>query len=260
MKNIVQTIFLLAIIAIQVKVFGQDSVKFEMVFVEGGTFTMGCTPEQKNCDKSSKPAHQVTLDDFYIGKYEVTQAQWEALMGSNHSEFKGANRPADKINWQDTQKFIRALNRKTGLKYRLPTNAEWEYAARGGNQSKGYRYSGSDKLDEVAWYGKNSGDATHDVGTKKPNELGIYDMNGNVYEWINDWYTEYTTEPQNNPKGRGTPEGPINRASHTLRGGDFGNSKLVFFCIANREIFWDIPERLPSVGFRLAHDKVKKSK
>jgi formylglycine-generating enzyme required for sulfatase activity len=245
---------IVAIIAIQVKVFGQDSVKIEMVFVEGGTFTMGCTPEQKDCNFTSMPAHQVTLNDFYIGKYEITQAQWEAIMESpSHSKNKGANRPMEKINWQDAQKFIRALNRKTGLKYRLPTNAEWEYAARGGNKSKGYRYSGSDNLDEVAWDGKKS-ETTYDVGTKKPNELGIYDMSGSINEWVSDWYEDYTAEPQNNPKGPETGE------HHVLRGGDWINTELHFFCIANRVKFWDIPERLPIIGFRLAHDKIKKSK
>jgi formylglycine-generating enzyme required for sulfatase activity len=141
----------------------------------------------------------------------------------------------------------------TRLRYRLPTGAEWEYAARGGNKSKGYRYSGSDNLDEVAWHGKNSGDVSHDVGTKKPNELGIYDMSGNVHEWTNDWYIDYTVEPQNNPKGPETGE------YRTLRGGDFSNTEMRFNCIANRVQFWDIPDRLPIIGFRLAHDKVKKS-
>jgi formylglycine-generating enzyme required for sulfatase activity len=228
-----------------------------MVFVEGGTFTMGCTPEQKDCTDMSKPTHQVTLNDFYIGKYEVTQAQWEAVMESPiHSKYKGANRPADRINWQDAQKFIRTLNRKTGLKYRLPTDAEWEYAARGGNKSKGYRYSGSDNLDEVAWHGNNSKDETHDVGTKKPNELGIYDMTGNVGEWTSDWYGTYSAEPQNNPKGPETGE------FHTIRGGDWVSNpsrEPRFLCIANRVKFWDIPERLAIIGFRLAHDKVNKN-
>jgi formylglycine-generating enzyme required for sulfatase activity len=230
-----------------------------MVFVEGGTFTMGYIPEHKYSDWNSTPAHQVTLNDFYIGKYEVTQAQWEALMEVNRSDSKGPDKPVDNINFQDTQKFIRALNRKTGLKYRLPTEAEWEYAARGGNQSKGYRYSGSDNIDEVAWYANNSNGVSHDAETKKPNELGIYDMSGNIYEWTGDWYAPYTVEPQNNPKGPDKPEGPILEQFRILRGGSW-RDKEETLNVVHRARHWDVSERLYMMGFRLAHDKIKKSK
>ncbi|MDR1865794.1 MAG: formylglycine-generating enzyme family protein [Bacteroidales bacterium] len=190
-----------------------DSIK--MVFVQGGTFTMGCTAEQGGaCYDDEKPAHQVTLSDFYIGKYEVTQAQWKAVMGSNPSGFSGCdNCPVEQVSWDDVQEFIQKLNAGTGLNYRLPTEAEWEDAARGGAQSRGYKYSGSNSVDEVAWHWDNSGSKTHPVGTKKANELGIYDMSGNVYEWCSDWYGAYSSEAQTNPKG------PSSASDRVLRGG-----------------------------------------
>ena len=162
--------------------------QIEMVFVKGGTFMMGATPEQgSDAGDGEKPVHSVTVSDFYIGKYEVTQAQWKAVMGKNPSHYKGENRPVERVSWYDIQKFIEKLNAKTGKRYRLPTEAEWEYAARGGNQSKGYKYSGSNDIGSVAWYTNNSGDRTHPVGQKQPNELGLYDMTGNVWEWCSDW-------------------------------------------------------------------------
>ena len=193
----------------------------EMVFVEGGTFTMGCVPEQgDDCVADEKPAHRVTLGDFYIGKYEVTQGQWREIMGTDvrrqrdniHERLPlygvGDNYPMYYVNWYETQEFIRKLNEKTGGNYRLPTEAEWEYAARGGNKSRGYRYSGSDIIGEVAWYFENSGDnggnmngMTHQVGRKKENELGIHDMTGNVWEWVSGFYGIYSSEPQTNPEG-----------------------------------------------------------
>jgi formylglycine-generating enzyme required for sulfatase activity len=247
----VRFLILVALLGLQVCVKAQIP-EIEMVFVKGGTFIMGCTPEQKSCDETAKPAHQVTVDDFYIGKYEVTQAQWIAVMGSNPSEFKGDIKPVDNINWDDVQKFIRKLNSITGMKYRLPTDAEWEYAARGGTQSKGYRYSGSDKLDEVAWYGKDSGRGTKNVGTKnvgtkKANELDIHDMSGNVMEWTNDWYSDYTDAPQNNPKG------PETGKYHIHRGGDWGN-KSEFQAIVTR-FRCDFTNRFSLFGVRLALSK-----
>ena len=153
----------------------------EMVFVEGGTFTMGSTID--------KPAYQATLNSFRIGKFAVTQAQWVAVMGNNPSVFqKGDNYPVENVNWYDAQEFITKLNILTGKNYRLPTDTEWEYAARGGSKSKGYKYSGSNNLDDVAWFDDNSGKSTHPVGTKQPNELGIYDMSGNVWEWCSDYH------------------------------------------------------------------------
>jgi len=174
-----------------------DAMQIEMVFVEGGTFIMGCTSEQRDdCFDNEKPTHQVTLSDFYIGKIPVTQAQWKAIMGddNNPSRFKGDNLPVERVKWEDVQEFIERLNAMVSMNYRLPTEAEWEYAARGGNQSQGYKYSGSNEIDEVAWYAGNSGGAgeysdrkIHPTGTKNANELGIYDMSGNVKERVSDW-------------------------------------------------------------------------
>jgi formylglycine-generating enzyme required for sulfatase activity len=174
----------------------------EMVQVQGGTFWMGCSSEQQGeCESDESPLHSVTLGNFQIGKYEVTQAQWKLIMGSNSSNFKGDNLPVETVSWNDAQEFISRLNAATGKQYRLPTEAEWEFAARGGNQSKGYKYSGSHNIFDVAWYGDNSGSQTHPVGTKLPNELGIYDMSGNVWEWCNDWYGTYPASSQQSPMG-----------------------------------------------------------
>ena len=173
-----------------------------MVYVEGGTFMMGATAEQKSdADKNEKPVHQVTLSSFSIGKYEVTQEEWEAVMGSNPSDFKGKKKPVENVSWEDCQEFIRKLNSITGKNFRLPTEAEWEFAARGGNKSKGYKYAGSNTIDDVAWYRDNSDDHPHNVGTKSPNELGLYDMSGNVGEWCLDWYGKYSRSGQTNPIG-----------------------------------------------------------
>ena len=175
----------------------------DMVHVVGGTFMMGATAEQGSAaSEYEKPAHQVTLSGYYIGRYEVTQELWQAVMGNNPSNFKGdSRRPVECVSWNDCQKFIMKLNRMTGKRFRLPTEAEWEYAARGGNQSKGYKYSGGNTLDNVAWYWNNSGSATHPVGTKAPNELGLYDMTGNVYEICQDWSDSYSSDSQINPTG-----------------------------------------------------------
>jgi len=145
-----------------------------------------------DCSDYERPAHSVTVSNFYIGKYEVTQAQWKAVMGNNPSNTIGDNLPVENVSWNNVQEFISRLNAQTGKNYRLPTEAEWEYAARGGNLSKGFKYSGSNSLDEVAWYFENSNDRTHPVGSKKPNELGIYDMSGNVFEWCSNLFRYYT--------------------------------------------------------------------
>lgn len=191
----------------------QNLIK-NMVHVEGGTFTMGATSEQgTDAGKDEKPAHQVTLSSFSIGKYEVTQEEWEAMMGNNPSSFKGAKRPVERVSWTDCQEFIRKLNTMTGKRFRLPTEAEWEYAARGGIKSSGYKYAGSDNLDRVAWYESNSGNATHDIGQKSPNELGLYDMSGNVWEWCQDRYGGYSSNSQTNPSG------PSSGSIRVFRGG-----------------------------------------
>ena len=216
----------------------------EMVYVQGGAFTMGGTPEQGgDCWDDEKPAHPVTLSDFHIGKYEVTQAQWRAVMGNNPSRFKGDNLPVENVSWNDAQEFIRKLNTQTGKNYRLPTEAEWEYACRGGARSAHYKYSGSDTIGDVAWYDKNSGGKTHPVGTKSPNELGIYDMSGNVWEWCSDWWGNYNGKIQTNPQG------PSSGSKCVVRGGNWsGNAS---YCrVAYRG--YDSPDsRDKFLGFRV---------
>ena len=182
----------------------KKGISIDMVRVEAGTFTMGATPEMKDpdYDYDEKPTHQVTLtNDYYIGKYEVTQALWKAVMGYNPSAFKGDNLPLEQVSWDDCQEFISKLNSITGKTFRLPTEAEWEYAARGGKKSRGYQYSGSNNLSDVAWYKDNSDRKTHAVGSKQANELGIYDMSCNVREWCQDWYGSYSSSSQVNPIG-----------------------------------------------------------
>ena len=203
--------------ATQNRIVQVGNVQFEMVHVEGGTFRMGATEEQGyDAFDSGKPVHRVTLSSYLIGKHEVTQALWEELMGSNPSYNKqGGDYPVENVSWFDCREFIEKLNARTGMKFRLPTEAEWEYAARGGNRSKGYKYAGSDNLDEAGWYEDNSGNHTHPVGLKKPNELGLYDMSGNVWEWCQDWYGKYSSEAQTNPAG------PQSGYIRVLRGGSF---------------------------------------
>jgi len=189
---------------------------YNMVFVEGGTFTMGCKAEQGGeCVSDEQPAHQVNLSSFFIGKYPVTQAEWEAVMGNNSSDFKGARHPVNRVSWDDVQVFLERLNAQTGMKYRLPTEAEWEYAARGGKYSKGFKFSGSDDLGNVAWFEQNSDSSTHEVGLKQPNELGLYDMSGNVWEWCSDFFGDYSSDSQTNP------EGPTQGPYRVLRGGSW---------------------------------------
>ena len=185
-----------------------------MVYVPGGTFTMGATSEQgSEAESYEKPTHSVTLSSYYICKYEVTQALWRAVMGSNPSNFKDDNLPVEYVSWDDCQTFINRLNSYTGRNFRLPTEAEWEFAARGGNYSRHYKYSGSNYISDVAWYDGNSGNRTHPVGTKQANELGLYDMSGNVWEWCSDWYGSYSSYSQNDPTG------PNSGSNRVLRGG-----------------------------------------
>ena len=185
-----------------------------MVYVPGGTFTMGATSEQgSEAEFYEKPTHSVTLSSYYICKYEVTQALWRAVMGSNPSNFKDDNLPVEYVSWDYCQTFINRLNSYTGRNFRLPTEAEWEFAARGGNYSRHYKYSGSNYISDVAWYDGNSGNRTHPVGTKQANELGLYDMSGNVWEWCSDWYGSYSSYSQNDPTG------PNSGSNRVLRGG-----------------------------------------
>ncbi len=195
-----------------------NGVSFRMVPVKGGTFTMGATSEQgSDASSNESPTHQVTLNNFSIGQTEVTQELWQAVMGSNPSNFTGdLKRPVEHVSWNQCQTFITKLNQMTGETFRLPTEAEWEYAARGGNKSQGYKYAGGNSLDDVAWYTSNSGSTTHPVGTKAPNELGLYDMSGNVWEWCQDWYSSsyYSNSPSTNPTG------PTSGSNRVYRGGD----------------------------------------
>ena len=190
-----------------------NGVSFTMVTVEGGTFQMGSDDSDAYDDE--KPVHQVKVSSFSIGQTEVTQELWEAVMGSNPSKWKGLKLPVEKVSWNDCQTFITKLNQLTGKTFRLPTEAEWEFAARGGNSSKGYKYSGSDNIEDVAWYTSNSGSKTHEVATKQPNELGLYDMSGNVREWCQDWYgsTYYSSSVVSNPTG------PASGSNRVYRGG-----------------------------------------
>ena len=172
-------------------------VSFKMIVVQGGTFQMGSNDSDASDDE--KPVHQVTLNTFSIGETEVTQELWQAVMGNNPSKFKGPKRPVEQVSWERCQKFIQRLNSLTGRNFRLPTEAEWEYAARGGKKGNGHKYSGSSDIANVAWYDGNSGNQTHDVGTKRANELGLYDMSGNVWEWCQDWKGSYSSSSQTNP-------------------------------------------------------------
>lgn len=198
------------------KTFKVKGVSFQMMEVEGGTFTMGATSEQaSDAIEDEIPAHSVTLSSYSIGKTEVTQALWKAVMGNNPSHFKGNNRPVESVSWNDCQKFISKLNALTGKHFRLPTEAEWEFAARGGVKSKNCKFSGSNILEDVAWIEGNSGSTTHNVATKQANELGIYDMSGNVFEWCSDWYGNYDASPQTSPTG------PSNGENRVFRGGSW---------------------------------------
>ena len=231
------------------------NVSFKMVAVEGGTFWMGLPDDDPHAQDEEKPRHQVTLSSFSIGQTEVTQALWEAVMGSNPSKFKGMNRPVEEVSWDDCQEFITKLNQLTGRKFRLPTEAEWEYAARGGNYSHGYIYAGSDDIDAVAWYGGNipsqysggAGYGTQTVATKQPNELGLYDMSGNVYEWCLDWYSDnyYANSPSVNPCNTTSSYKRVDR------GGSWMSSRDRNCGVAYRHIGWwgnyDY-----SIGLRLA--------
>ena len=203
----------------QTETFMVNGVSFKMITVEGGTFIMGASADQDSVAyDSEKPAHQVTLSSYSIGETEVTQDLWQAVMGSNPSYFPGdLQRPVERVSWSACQEFITELNQLTGKQFRLPTEAEWEYAARGGRLSIGYKYSGSNNISEIAWYSSNSSNITNPVATKAPNELGLYDMSGNVWEWCQDWYEVYGSESQTNPTG------PATGSARVSRGGSWGS-------------------------------------
>ena len=218
-----------------------NGIEYPMVYVSGGSFMMGSDDSDAYSDES--PVHRVTLSSYRIGKYEVTQDLWEAVMGSNPSIFKGSRKPVENVSWDDCQTFIRKLNNLTGQNFRLPTEAQWEFAARGGNSSSGYKYSGSNSVGNVAGYEGNSGGETHDVGTKSPNELGLSDMSGNVWEWCSDRYGDYGSGSVYNPSG------PSGGSSRVRRGGCWG-SIARRYRVSNRDC--SSPDfRDFSLGFRL---------
>jgi formylglycine-generating enzyme required for sulfatase activity len=218
--------FMLSLLLLSVfTAYSQDKAKIEkllkFVKVEGGTFVMG------DKDEMDAVPHEVELSTYYMQSNEVTQELWVSVMGNYHNvEAPQNNIPMYSVSWEDCQEFIKKLNAITGKKYRLPTEAEWEYAARGGKKSNGYKYSGSDNLDELSWHHNNSGDKPHPVAGKKPNELGIYDMSGNVIEWCNDWYEENLGTAK-----RKNPQGPKDGEFKIQRGGAYNTifvSDLVF--------------------------------
>ena len=228
------------------KTFTVNGVQFTMVAVDGGTFQMGSNDGRDN----QKPVHSVTLSSYYIGQTEVTQALWKAVTGSGSSwsYFEGDNLPVESVTCNDCQYFINKLNQLTGERFRLPTEAEWEFAARGGNKSRGYIYSGSDNIDDVAWHTGNSGKKTHPVGTKAPNELGIYDMSGNVWEWCQDWYGSYSNSAQTNPTGPAS--GYASGYARMFRGGCYR------FCVSTVfRNYYDFQAANIDLGFRLALSK-----
>ena len=227
------------------------NVQFRMMPVAGGVFRMGADEKQGSwAAADEKPLHEVALSDYYIGQYPVTQGLWREVTGRNPSNNKaGDDYPVENVSWKDCQEFIKKLNDRTGLAFRLPREAEWEYAARGGLKSKDFIYSGSDNADEVAWHEGNSslgfwkGRRTHPVGQKKPNELGLYDMSGNVWEWCQDWYGEYTAETQTDPAG------PASGRYRVLRGGSYwGNARR---CRVSLRFINDPGFRIGSFGLRL---------
>ena len=233
-----------------------SGLSFDMVYVEGGTFRMGGTEEQgEDAWVGEKPVHSVTLSDYYIGKYEVTQGLWKAVMGTGVEEQMekagesdlygvGDDYPMYYVSWDEAQEFVSKLSELTGKKYVLPTEAQWEYAARGGVKSRGYKYSGSNTIDDVAWYAGNSETAAHPVGTKLPNELGIYDMSGNVWEWCSDWYSDYSDVSQTDPTG------PSSGSFRVFRGGSWFNS--AGRCRVSNRHDGDPGYRTDNLGFRVA--------
>lgn len=228
-----------------------NGFNFKMVAVKGGTFQMGATSEQDYYYRG-KPVHRVTLSDYAIGETEVTQGLWKAVMGNNPSHFKGDNKPVESISWNECQEFIRKLNSLTGRRFRLPTEAEWEFAARGGRNSLGFRYAGGDDMRKVGIYSESVGDETYPVKSKLPNELGLYDMSGNVCEWCADWYGQYPPYSQTNPTG------PSFGSHRVARGGNWKSvhrnsySDIVYECQVYFRTSFYSSESSNEIGFRLA--------
>ncbi|MEZ4827056.1 MAG: SUMF1/EgtB/PvdO family nonheme iron enzyme [Bacteroidia bacterium] len=223
-----------------------ETLEGDMVFVEGGEFDMGGEMYDRE-----KPIHKVVVDSFYICRFPVTQTLWKAVMGSDPEKlaFPHPMRPVERVSWEESQEFVKKLNTQTGKTYRLPTEAEWEYAARGGKYSQGFTYAGSNNLFEVGWYDDNSQDITQPVGLKRPNELGLYDMSGNVYEWCQDWYGSDYYAQCAKQKIIYNPKGPESGERRVVRGGSWGY--IVFNCrVAHRG--GDHPSyRYLDIGLRL---------
>lgn len=238
--------------------FTEDAwgINMKMIWVEGGEFMMGCTSEQSDCSSDEQNVRRVTVDGFYIGMLEVTQSQWEKVMGTSVYQQRnkvnssgslrgtGADYPMYYVSWEEAMEFCRLLSNKTGKTYTLPTEAQWEYAARGGKKAEGTKYAGSNMIDAVAWYNDNSGSSTHPCGTKRANALGIYDMSGNVWEWCKDWYSgSYASYDTNNPTG------PSSGSDRVCRGGSWGSSAS--YCrVAIRNGNWP-GHRNNGLGFRV---------
>lgn len=260
--TLLMTLFAYGLHAQQLTEYRVGDVTFNMVTVQGGTFTMGATPEQDTPYHDEFPSHYVTLHDFAIGQTEVTQQLWVAVMGTNPSEHVGPTLPVDRVSWIDCQRFIHRLDSITGLSFRLPTEAEWEFAARGGNAATQTQFAGSNELREVAWYYNNSGDnfltstnwnfqqqldnhcGTHPVATSRPNELGIYDMSGNLWEWCQDWYINYQ------PGDAVNPSGPKDGLRRVARGGSWAH--ISRYCRVSRRTSYNPSQALNVNGLRLA--------
>jgi len=227
-----------------------NRTSFRMVYIPGGEFRMGSEAGEKEAEKYEKPAHPVRLSNFWMGEFAVTQELWEAVTKKNPSNFKGPRRPVEQVSWDDIKNlFLPGLNKMTDRDYRLPTEAEWEYAARGGPywESEGYRYAGSDLLDQVGWYGENSGQETHEVGLLLPNALGLYDMSGNVWEWCEDqWHDDYKKAPEDGKAWVDRPDGGVYRV---VRGGGWDGAPQ--YCRAACRSNSRPVHRDDSLGFRL---------
>ncbi len=226
-----------------------NSIGMEFVLIPAGEFMMGTDSNvEKGSGDSERPRHKVTISKpFYLGKYEVTQAQWMAVMGNNPSKFKGDNNPVEMVFWNDAQEFIKRLNAREGhTRYRLPTEAEWEYAARAGTSTAYSFGDDKNKLSGYAWYDANSGDTTHPVGEKQPNPWGLHDVHGNVWEWVQDWYGKkyYANSPETDPKG---PKPGLGRVG---RGGDWDDDAEA--CRSGFRSYGSTSYRDNDIGFRLA--------
>ncbi|MBO5132518.1 MAG: formylglycine-generating enzyme family protein [Paludibacteraceae bacterium] len=242
----------------QPSAYAQDQINrkkamlnFKMIFVEGGSFTMGCTAEQgEDCVKSEKPAHPVFVRSYAISKNLVTQRQWREVMGKNPSVMGDDDSPVTNVSWNDVQKFLKKLNNFLGKNYRLPTEAEWEYAARGGTYTNDMKYSGSNDIGEVGWYKNNSNDVIHPVGRKKGNELEINDMSGNIWEWCSDWYASY---PEDTETELINPQGGETGTERVVRGGYYEGPAT--FCRVSCRNKNKPDQASDIIGFRLVEDR-----